>query len=99
MLSAAALTNALLATLAAQLSLPHGGVAGPILAIVLLQPFGLVLFVAAIYVAAPFSRFGVWLDSELPRLHRRPPLLIITGALLVVSVLVVHTIARSLDGR
>jgi hypothetical protein len=44
----------------------HGPFAARILAIVLLVPFGIVALVAAAFIVAPFSRFGVWLDTFLP---------------------------------
>jgi hypothetical protein len=44
----------------------HGPVAARLVAIGLLVPFGIVALIAAAFIVAPFSRFGVWLDAFLP---------------------------------
>ena len=49
----------------------HGPIAARAVAIVLIVPFGIVALAAAIFVLAPFSRFGVWLDAFLPTLIGR----------------------------
>ncbi|HEX7151656.1 MAG TPA: hypothetical protein VF618_09230 [Thermoanaerobaculia bacterium] len=50
-------------------------------AIALIVPLGLIAILAASYILAPFSRFGVWLDHFLPRI-REPHI-----ALLVATVI------------
>jgi hypothetical protein len=44
------------------------GVAGAAVAIALIVPLGLIAAIAAAFVIAPFSRFGVWLDEFVGRL-------------------------------
>jgi hypothetical protein len=48
----------------------HGPIAGRVVAIALLVPFGIVALVAAAFIVAPFSRFGGWLDAFLPTMIR-----------------------------
>lgn len=88
MLAIAAAINGTLATVAALLSATRGGVAGLVVAVVLLQPIALVLATAAIYVAAPFSRFGRWLDRNLVRLHE-PPVASLAVVLFVLAALAI----------
>ncbi len=46
----------------------HGPIAARAVAIVLIVPFGIVALAAAVFIMAPFSRFGLWLDAFLPAL-------------------------------
>ena len=46
-----------------------GPAAATLVAIVLVIPLGIIACIAAAFVLAPFSRFGVWLDELLPSLN------------------------------
>ena len=64
-----------------------GGVAvsrlGPAraVAVILIVPLGLVGVMAAAFILAPWSRYGVWLDAFVPRL-REPRVAVATAMLL-----------------
>lgn len=57
------------------------GLAPRIVAIVLIVPLGLIGVLAAAFILAPWSRFGVWLDGFVPRL-REPAVAGVTAMLL-----------------
>jgi len=47
----------------------RAGVAPRVVAVVLIVPLGVIGVVAAAFILAPWSRFGVWLDAFVPRLR------------------------------
>ena len=55
--------------------------AARVVAVVLIVPLGLIGVIAALFVLAPWSRFGVWLDEFVPRL-REPHIAIATTLVL-----------------
>ena len=59
----------------------RAGTAPRAVAVVLIVPLGLVGVVAAAFILAPWSRFGVWLDAFVPRL-REPRVAIATAMVL-----------------
>jgi hypothetical protein len=46
-----------------------GSVAGIVIAIAMIIPLGLICCIAAAFIVAPFSRFGVWLDEFVAKLN------------------------------
>ncbi|HEX6087098.1 MAG TPA: hypothetical protein VF266_21385 [Thermoanaerobaculia bacterium] len=68
-------------------SISRVGLAPRVVAVVLIVPLGLIAAIAAAFILAPWSRFGVWLDAFVPRL-REPLVAILTAvALWVVAFL------------
>ena len=68
-------------------SISRVGLAPRVVAVVLIVPLGLIAALAAAFILAPWSRFGVWLDGFVPRL-REPLVAILTAvALWVVAFL------------
>jgi hypothetical protein len=57
------------------------GVAPRAVAMLLIIPIGLIGVVAAAFILGPWTRFGVWLDSFVPRL-REPSIAVATAMLL-----------------
>ncbi|HYC88096.1 MAG TPA: hypothetical protein VEO54_02700 [Thermoanaerobaculia bacterium] len=47
----------------------RAGPAPRVVAVVLIVPLGLIGAIAAAFILAPWSRFGVWLDAFVPRLR------------------------------
>jgi hypothetical protein len=65
-----------------------------VVAVVMIEPIGIIGVVAAAFVLAPHSRFGVWLDHFVPRL-REPLVAILTAfALWGVAAAIACTIPR-----
>lgn len=54
-----------------------GRVAARVLSIVALMPFAFAGLFAAAFVAAPFSRYGIWLDAFVPSLPGRRGVLVL----------------------
>lgn len=57
----------------------------PAVSIVLMLPLAIVGLIAALFIAAPHSRFGVWVDRSVPRLGDRNTAVATYGALVSVS--------------
>jgi hypothetical protein len=49
----------------------HGPLGAAIVAAMAILPFSVVVLIAAAFVIAPHSRFGVWLDTTLPTIGAR----------------------------
>ena len=49
----------------------YGPIAAAVVAAMALLPFSFIALVAAAFVIAPYSRFGVWLDAALPLIDGR----------------------------
>ena len=63
--------------------------AARIVAVILIVPLGLTGAIAAMFVLAPWSRFGIWLDAFVPRL--REPLVAVATAMLLWAIAFVVT--------
>jgi hypothetical protein len=55
--------------------------AARVVAVVLIVPLGLIGLLAAAFILAPWSRYGVWLDAFVPRL--REPMIAVATAMLL----------------
>lgn len=66
-----------------------GSVVRRVLAVVLVEPFAVIGFVAVAYISAPHSRFGTWLDEFLPRLRHWPLALLTALSISLISFIIV----------
>lgn len=94
LLSLAFGVNAVLCTWAAVLAAQSRSAAATAVAILLIQPIAIAAFVAAMYVAAPYSAFGRWLDAFLPRLASWGAAVLVALTLWAFSAVVVFALSR-----
>ena len=71
--------------------------AGRVVAIALIEPLAIIGFIAAAFIAAPRSRFGIWLDRFVPRL-RDAKIALLTALILFALAATIVARAPSADG-